>query len=115
MGHRLRRRGTRDRIGRENLVANLHRRQCHHRARREDHTRVRGERLRRFSREILPIGDFSVYETLRSSTTVEGLAGLKPAFYDEELGKRFPENTDWRITPSATRRRSRMVRPPFSS
>ncbi|HEX4057082.1 MAG TPA: thiolase family protein [Galbitalea sp.] len=51
-----------------------------------------------FSNEILPIGDFEVDETLRPSTTVEGLAGLKPAFYDEELGKRFPE-IDWRITP----------------
>jgi acetyl-CoA acyltransferase len=51
-----------------------------------------------FSREILPIGDFSVDETLRPSTTVEGLGALKPAFYDEELGKRFPE-IDWRITP----------------
>ncbi|HMH59256.1 MAG TPA: thiolase family protein [Galbitalea sp.] len=51
-----------------------------------------------FSREILPIGDFSTDETLRPSTTVEGLAVLKPAFYDEELGKRFPE-IDWRITP----------------
>jgi acetyl-CoA acyltransferase len=51
-----------------------------------------------FSREILPIGDFAIDETLRPSTTVEGLAALKPAFYDEELGKRFPE-IDWRITP----------------
>jgi acetyl-CoA acyltransferase len=51
-----------------------------------------------FSREILPIGDFSTDETLRATTTVEGLAALKPAFYDEELGKRFPE-IDWRITP----------------
>jgi acetyl-CoA acyltransferase len=52
-----------------------------------------------FSREILPIGDFSVDETLRPSTTVEGLGGLKPAFYDEEIGKRFPEIKEWRITP----------------
>jgi acetyl-CoA acyltransferase len=51
-----------------------------------------------FSREILPIGDFVTDETLRPSTTVEGLAALKPAFYDEELGKRFPE-IEWRITP----------------
>jgi acetyl-CoA acyltransferase len=51
-----------------------------------------------FSQEILPIGDFEVDETLRPSTTVEGLAGLKPAFYDEEIGRRFPE-IDWRITP----------------
>jgi acetyl-CoA acyltransferase len=51
-----------------------------------------------FSKEIIPIGDFASDETLRASTTVEGLAGLKPAFYDEELGKRFPE-IDWKITP----------------
>ncbi|HEX4444935.1 MAG TPA: thiolase family protein [Galbitalea sp.] len=51
-----------------------------------------------FSSEILPIGDFAVDETLRPSTTVEGLAALKPAFYDEELGKRFPQ-IEWRITP----------------
>jgi acetyl-CoA acyltransferase len=52
-----------------------------------------------FSREILPIGDFSVDETLRPSTTVEGLGGLKPAFYDEAIEKRFPEIKEWRITP----------------
>jgi acetyl-CoA acyltransferase len=51
-----------------------------------------------FTDEILPIGDFATDETLRPSTTAEGLAGLKPAFYDEEIGKRFPE-IDWRITP----------------
>ena len=51
-----------------------------------------------FSREIIPIGDFASDETLRPSTTVEGLGALKPAFYDEELGRRFPE-IDWRITP----------------
>ncbi|MCU1551262.1 MAG: acetyl-CoA acetyltransferase [Glaciihabitans sp.] len=51
-----------------------------------------------FSNEIIPVGDFSIDETLRPSTTVEALAGLKPAFYDEELGRRFPE-IDWRITP----------------
>ncbi|MDQ1562057.1 MAG: acetyl-CoA acyltransferase [Actinomycetota bacterium] len=51
-----------------------------------------------FSKEIIPIGEFASDETLRASTTVEGLAGLKPAFYDEELGKRFPE-IDWKITP----------------
>jgi acetyl-CoA acyltransferase len=51
-----------------------------------------------FSKEIIPIGDFASDETLRASTTVEGLAGLKPAFYNEEIGKRFPE-IDWKITP----------------
>jgi acetyl-CoA acyltransferase len=37
-------------------------------------------------------------ETIRATTTVEGLAGLKPSFYDEGYGRRFPE-IDWRITP----------------
>ncbi|MDA3628829.1 thiolase family protein [Saccharopolyspora sp. WRP15-2] len=37
-------------------------------------------------------------ETIRASTTAEGLAALKPAFTDPELGERFPE-IDWRITP----------------
>jgi acetyl-CoA acyltransferase len=51
-----------------------------------------------FSKEMIAIGDFASDETLRPSTTVEGLGGLKPAFYNEELGKRFPE-IDWKITP----------------
>jgi acetyl-CoA acyltransferase len=51
-----------------------------------------------FSREIIPVGDFASDETLRPSTTVEGLGALKPAFYDEELGRRFPE-IEWKITP----------------
>jgi acetyl-CoA acyltransferase len=51
-----------------------------------------------FSREMIPVGDFMTDETLRPSTTVEGLGALKSAFYDEELGRRFPE-IDWKITP----------------
>ena len=51
-----------------------------------------------FSKEIIPIDDFATDETLRPTTTVEGLGALKPAFYDEELGKRFPE-IEWMITP----------------
>jgi len=51
-----------------------------------------------FSSEIMPIGDLVADETVRPTTTVEGLAGLKPAFYDEEIGRRFPE-IGWRITP----------------
>ncbi|MQY27853.1 thiolase family protein [Nocardia aurantia] len=39
-----------------------------------------------------------VDETVRPSTTAEGLAGLKASFRDPELGARFPE-IDWRITP----------------
>ena len=32
----------------------------------------------RFDREILPVGDFRMDETVRRGTTLEGLAGLKP-------------------------------------
>jgi acetyl-CoA acetyltransferase family protein len=56
-----------------------------------------------YSREIVPIttpdGILSADETIRPSTTVEGLGGLKSAFYSEEMAARFPEITDWHITP----------------
>jgi acetyl-CoA acyltransferase len=51
-----------------------------------------------FTSEILPIGDLALDETIRASTTAESLAALKPAFYDETLGARFPE-IRWNITP----------------
>ena len=56
-----------------------------------------------FSAEILPIAvgadsRVTVDETVRPSTDVAGLAGLKPSFYDEKLAERFPE-IEWRITP----------------
>ncbi|MFF0501355.1 thiolase family protein [Nocardia aobensis] len=56
-----------------------------------------------FSTEILPIAigtdaRATVDETVRPSTDVAGLAGLKPSFYDESLAERFPE-IEWRITP----------------
>ena len=60
-----------------------------------------------FDNEILPIeiaGEdgttftHKVDETVRASTTVEGLGGLQPSFYDEAVAERFPE-IDWRITP----------------
>lgn len=51
-----------------------------------------------FDAEILPIGDHRVDETVRPSTTVDGLAGLKPSFADPDLTTRFPE-IDWSITP----------------
>jgi acetyl-CoA acyltransferase len=50
-----------------------------------------------FTSEILPIGDHKIDETVRPSTTVEGLAGLKPSFADPALSDRFPEIT-WSIT-----------------
>ncbi|WIV55396.1 thiolase family protein [Amycolatopsis nalaikhensis] len=37
-------------------------------------------------------------ETIRPSTTTEGLAGLRPSFVDEEAARRFPK-IDWKITP----------------
>ncbi|MEV0069099.1 thiolase family protein [Amycolatopsis sp. NPDC050768] len=37
-------------------------------------------------------------ETVRPSTTVDGLAGLRPSFVDEAAASRFPE-IDWKITP----------------
>ncbi|GAA1518773.1 thiolase family protein [Nocardioides humi] len=60
-----------------------------------------------FDREIVPIAvtgadgatlEHRLDETVRATTTVEGLAGLKPAFADEVFTERFPE-IDWRITP----------------
>ncbi|PKZ63811.1 acetyl-CoA C-acyltransferase [Gordonia terrae] len=55
-----------------------------------------------FKREIVPISiDGQVHDsdqTLRASTTVEGLGGLKPSFVDDALQQRFPE-INWSITP----------------
>ena len=50
-----------------------------------------------FSSELVDVGVGLADETIRPTTTVESLAGLKPAFYDEEMGKRFPE-IQWRVT-----------------
>jgi acetyl-CoA acyltransferase len=61
-----------------------------------------------FGREILPIDvvdadgnrvTHTVDETVRATTTTtEGLAGLKPSFYSEQYAQRFPE-IGWHITP----------------
>ncbi|MBF7733303.1 acetyl-CoA acyltransferase [Rhodococcus erythropolis] len=60
-----------------------------------------------FDKEILPISvtnaagetvSHTVDETVRESTTAEGLAGLKPSFYSEKYAQRFPE-AQWSITP----------------
>jgi len=40
----------------------------------------------------------TVDETVRPTTTADGLAGLKPAFLDEEFAARYPE-IGWVITP----------------
>ncbi|MEU2916454.1 thiolase family protein [Streptomyces massasporeus] len=51
-----------------------------------------------FDDEIVPVGTHATDETVRPSTTVESLAGLKPAFQDDATDTRLPE-IDWRITP----------------
>ncbi|MEE4024896.1 acetyl-CoA C-acyltransferase [Gordonia sp. PKS22-38] len=60
-----------------------------------------------FDREIIPIDvadadgntvTHTADETVRATTTAEGLSGLKPSFYSEEYAQRFPE-INWHITP----------------
>jgi acetyl-CoA acyltransferase len=60
-----------------------------------------------FDTEIVPVdlfgpdgsvGTHTVDETIRSSTTAEGLAGLRASFEHEAMSARFPE-IDWVITP----------------
>ncbi|WP_280484765.1 thiolase family protein [Nocardia cyriacigeorgica] len=51
-----------------------------------------------FANELVTAGRLDADETIRASTTVDKLAGLKPAFVDESYKKRFPE-IDWSITP----------------
>jgi acetyl-CoA acyltransferase len=56
-----------------------------------------------FGNEIVPVtlpdgAVHTVDETVRPATSVEGLAGLKPSFRDEEMARRYPE-INWVITP----------------
>ncbi|MDQ6525885.1 thiolase family protein [Nocardioides sp. LHD-245] len=56
-----------------------------------------------FDTEIVPVTlpDHTVHaadETVRASTTTEGLGGLQPSFRSEEWGARYPE-IGWSITP----------------
>jgi acetyl-CoA acyltransferase len=60
-----------------------------------------------FASEIVPVvvtgsdgGEVvhAVDETIRASTTPEGLSKLSPSFRDDAYGARFPE-IDWKITP----------------
>jgi acetyl-CoA acyltransferase len=50
-----------------------------------------------FSTEVLAVDGIASDETVRPGTTVESLAGLKPAFHDDATAARFPQ-IDWRIT-----------------
>ncbi|WP_433560439.1 thiolase family protein [Nocardia sp. CA-151230] len=51
-----------------------------------------------FGNELVAAGALAADETIRPSTTVEGLSVLKPAFADAESQARFPE-IEWSITP----------------
>ncbi|MFS0899271.1 thiolase family protein [Mycolicibacterium litorale] len=50
-----------------------------------------------FEAELAPIGGLATDEIIRPGTTVETLAGLKPAFYHPAYEKRFPQ-IGWEIT-----------------
>ena len=52
----------------------------------------------RFDAELAPIAGLSTDEIIRPGTTVETLAGLKPAFYNPAYEARFPQIA-WSITP----------------
>lgn len=51
-----------------------------------------------FEAELAPIAGLSTDEIIRPGTSVETLAGLKPAFYSEAYTARFPQ-INWEITP----------------
>lgn len=50
-----------------------------------------------FDAELVAAGELTADETIRSGTTVDGLAGLRPAFTDPAMGERFPE-IGWSVT-----------------
>ncbi|MGU3292450.1 thiolase family protein [Williamsia sp. M5A3_1d] len=50
-----------------------------------------------FDTELAPIAGLDHDEMIRPGGSIEGLAQLRPAFYDEAMGRRFPD-IDWRIT-----------------
>ncbi|MDT7743531.1 MAG: acetyl-CoA acyltransferase [Actinomycetota bacterium] len=56
-----------------------------------------------FDREVVPVatgadGEHAVDETIRGSTTAQGLATLAPSFRTDEMVARFPD-IDWKVTP----------------
>src|SRR3954454_11134507 len=51
-----------------------------------------------FDNELAPIAGLSTDEIIRPGTTVETLAGLRPAFYSEAYAARFRQ-INWEITP----------------
>jgi acetyl-CoA acyltransferase len=51
----------------------------------------------RFDNELVPVNGLTVDEIIRPGTTVETLAGLKPAFYSPAYEARFPQIA-WEVT-----------------
>ncbi|MGW4367228.1 thiolase family protein [Nocardia takedensis] len=51
-----------------------------------------------FDNELVAAGTLTADETIRPTTSPEGLAGLRPAFASDEFKARFPE-IEWSITP----------------
>ena len=51
-----------------------------------------------FDNELAPIAGLSSDEIIRPGTTVDTLAGLRPAFFNEAYSQRFPQ-INWAITP----------------
>lgn len=51
----------------------------------------------RFENELTPIAGLSTDELVRPDTSLQTLAGLKPAFYNEAYATRFPQ-INWKIT-----------------
>ncbi|CCQ14867.1 3-ketoacyl-CoA thiolase (Thiolase I, acetyl-CoA transferase) [Rhodococcus sp. AW25M09] len=50
-----------------------------------------------FDNEIVPIGELTTDETIRTGTTAEKLGGLKPVFGTDERRAQFPD-LDWSVT-----------------
>ncbi|GGO88376.1 putative acyl-CoA thiolase [Nocardioides phosphati] len=50
-----------------------------------------------FDSQVVHVNDLATDETIRSGTSVEGLAGLRPAFRSEAWEARYPD-LDWRVT-----------------
>ncbi|AZZ82455.1 steroid 3-ketoacyl-CoA thiolase [Gordonia alkanivorans] len=53
-----------------------------------------------FDDELAPISGLTADEGIRLGGTLESLAALRPAYYDEAIARRFPE-IDWRITAAS--------------
>ena len=51
-----------------------------------------------FDDELIPVAGLATDELIRPGTTVDTLAGLKPAFYSDAYAARFPQ-IRWEITP----------------